>query len=93
MQHNVSETLDDREKDYGSYVRLSALLEAIIEAYRRSDNYWKLEPYQRVSLYMDAMKTARILNGDFNKIDSWHDKAGYAQLVVKQLTAESKNDK
>jgi len=85
---DVNETLDEREKDYGNYADLSALVESIMTAYALGQNYWRLEPYQRVSLYMDAMKTSRILNGDFNKIDSWHDKAGYAQLVVKQLKKE-----
>lgn len=89
---DVNKTLDDREKDYGNYEDLSSLLESIMAAYSLGQNYWRMPAYQRVSLYMDAMKTARILNGDFNKIDSWHDKAGYAQLVVKQLKKEESHD-
>jgi hypothetical protein len=42
---------------------------------------------------MDAMKTARILNGNPDNIDSWHDKAGYSELVVKELRKEQANDK
>jgi hypothetical protein len=90
---DVDNTLDTREQEYGSYETLSELLEMIVDAYKCSNNYWRLAPYQRVSLYMDAMKTARILNGDYNKIDSWHDKAGYAELVVKQLKKEIEDDK
>jgi len=91
--NKVNETLDAREEEYGEYRDLAQLLESIIETYKLSRNYWKLKPYQRVALYMDAMKTVRILNGNINNIDSWHDKAGYAELVVKELRKEQANDK
>ena len=82
---NIAETLDEREQEYGEYVDLSDVLESIITAYACSKNWVNMEPFQRVALYMDAMKTARILNGNPDNIDSWHDKAGYAELVVKEL--------
>jgi len=81
----ITETLDERGEEYGRFPDLSDILESIIEAYTRSRNWVNMEPYQRVALYMDAMKTARILNGNTDNIDSWHDKAGYAELVVKEL--------
>lgn len=90
---DIHDTLDDREEEYGEYRDLAQLLESITDAYKLSRNYWKLKPYQRVALYMDAMKTVRILNGNINNIDSWHDKAGYAELVVKELRKEQANDK
>jgi hypothetical protein len=90
---NVDNTLDSREKEYGHYCDLAYLLEKIIEAYESSVNYRMLKPYQKVALYMDAMKTVRILNGNPSNIDSWHDKAGYAELVVKELRKEQANDK
>jgi hypothetical protein len=82
---NIAETLDERETQYGDYSELSEILEAIVNVYTLSGNWELLAPYQRVALYMDAMKTARILNGNAENIDSWHDKAGYAELVVKEL--------
>jgi hypothetical protein len=90
---NIAETLDEREEEYGRYVDLSHLLESIIEAYTCSKNWVNMEPYQRVALYMDAMKTVRILNGNPDNIDSWHDKAGYAELVVKELKWRRDHDK
>lgn len=90
---NIHDTLDDREEEYGEYHELAILLESIIEVYKFSNNYFRLKPYQRVALYMDAMKTVRILNGNPDNIDSWHDKAGYAELVVKELRKEQANDK
>jgi hypothetical protein len=88
----TTETLDEREEEYGSYTNLSDILESIISAYTCSKNWEDMEPYQRVSLYMDAMKTARILNGNPDNIDSWHDKAGYSELVVKELIWRRDND-
>ena len=44
-----------------------------------------LEPDQREALEMLALKIARILNGDPNYADSWHDVAGYATLVADRL--------
>jgi hypothetical protein len=88
----TTETLDEREEEYGEYRELAYLIECIIAVYSLSKNYRKLEPYQRVALYMDAMKTVRILNGNINNIDSWHDKAGYSELVVKELRKAQAND-
>ena len=91
--NNIADTLDEREEEYGDYKHLASLLESIIAQYSLSNNYWTMEPYQRVALYMDAMKTVRILNGNPNNIDSWHDKAGYSELVVKELRKAQANDK
>ena len=90
---SVTSTLDERETQYGSYVDLADLLEAIIDVYGSSRNYRNLEPYQKTALYMDAMKTVRILNGDSNNSDSWHDKSGYSELVVKELKRREEYDK
>ena len=90
---DINDTLDAREEEYGDYRELAWLLEGIMDTYSCSKNFLRMEPYQRVALYMDAMKTVRILNGNFDNIDSWHDKAGYAELVVKELRKEQANDK
>ena len=44
-----------------------------------------LAPDQEEALDMICHKIARILNGDPNYADSWHDIAGYAQLVADRL--------
>lgn len=91
--NDIFDTLNQRGKEYGSLPDLANLLESIISVYESSASYCSLKPYQRVALYMDAMKTARILNGNVNNIDSWHDKSGYAELVVRELRKEQSNDK
>ena len=44
-----------------------------------------LAPHQKESLEMIQHKIARILNGDPNYSDSWHDISGYATLVENML--------
>lgn len=44
---------------------------------------------QKESLEMIAHKIGRILNGDPNYSDSWHDIAGYAKLVGDRLDGKS----
>ena len=45
---------------------------------------------QKEALEMIAHKIGRILNGDPNYSDSWHDIAGYAKLVADRLDGVSK---
>ena len=42
----------------------------------------------RESLEMLAHKVARILNGNPDYVDSWHDVSGYATLVEKRLKGD-----
>lgn len=49
-----------------------------------------LSPVQRQALTVIADKIARILSGDPNYNDNWHDIQGYAKLVEDRLPKESK---
>lgn len=80
----IAETLAERDKIYGKYEDQAAIACKIKDAMYRGRN-WPLAPDQREALEMIAVKMARILNGDPDCRDSWHDIAGYAQLVAKRL--------
>lgn len=84
----VDSTLAERAETYGEYANACAIVQTIKNVYRRRGNWGRLNESQRESLDMIASKIARILNGDPNYSDSWHDIAGYAQLIVKQLEAK-----
>ncbi len=84
----IEGVLEQRAEKYGEYRDLSLLLDTILNAYQSSRNWVYLEPYMRISLIMDAMKTVRILNGDPREMDSWLDKQGYIQLVIRELEGE-----
>lgn len=84
--HDLTETLSQRRQVYGNFLRQSSIacdLKGIMRAY--IDWEQQLAPDQREALEMIAIKIARLINGDPNHADSWHDIAGYAQLVAERL--------
>ena len=78
---NVEETLVERGDRYGAFTDNAAVTQCLKETMRHTQNWDRLEPEMREALDMIAHKISRILNGDPNYTDSWHDIAGYAQLV------------
>ena len=50
-----------------------------------SPNWETLSDDKKEALEMTALKIGRILNGDPEYADSWHDIAGYAKLVEDTL--------
>ena len=83
---SVSETLMYREQSYGNYATGSGIAQNIKRALSDTSGWDTLSDTQRSSLEMIAFKISRILNGDPNHADSWRDIAGYAQLIVNELT-------
>ena len=57
---------------------------------KKKATWWDLSPSQQESLEMIANKIARILNGDPNYAENWHDIAGYATLIDLQLQGDDK---
>lgn len=53
-------------------------------------NGFNSQPPEGGWLEMIAHKIARILNGDPNYADNWHDIAGYATLIDLQLQGDDK---
>jgi hypothetical protein len=85
--NDIQATLDERGKRYGDFMghaEITCELKGIIAQYAITREK-KLEPDQIEALDMICHKIGRILNGDPNYADSWHDIAGYAQLVANRL--------
>lgn len=83
---DVQQTLAAREKTYGSFMdvaNLSQRLQAVMD-----DGPAELRNDQREALQMICSKIARILCGNPDYIDNWHDIAGYAALVERRLAAD-----
>ena len=85
MTKDITETLDQREGRYGSYVRVATTAQWLKEGLRGGDSWGIMEPYMQESLDLIANKLARIVNGDPFYDDSWHDVGGYAKLVEIEL--------
>ena len=87
---SVDNTLAERGARYGSFEDHARISQQIKLAFEAGKN-WNNLPYDmREALEMTAHKIARILNGDPNYVDSWHDIIGYIRLIEKRL--ETKGD-
>jgi hypothetical protein len=85
QQNDIDATLAERGSRYGSFVAHADITQRLKDEMRDSANWKKLNPDQKECLEMIAHKVGRILNGDPNYHDSWHDIVGYAKLVADRL--------
>ena len=84
---DVNATLAERGARYGSFAEHSKIAQALKDVMRATPGWARLAPDQKQSMEMFCDKQARILSGDPNYADSWHDIAGYAKLVDDRLSA------
>lgn len=90
---SVDATLAERGKRYGKFTghaQVSQRLKDVIYYALASEGRSRLADDQKEALDMICHKMARIVNGDPNYADSWHDIAGYAKLVEDRLNGISK---
>lgn len=85
MTHDITKTLTERGNRYGKFTDHAAVTQALKSVMFNSRSDLELAADQREALEMIAHKIGRIINGDPNYADSWHDIAGYAQLVADRL--------
>ena len=86
-KQTIEATLAERQAQYGCFEDVARTTGKIMEALSevRTNGLNDLPHTHRMALYMIASKMARIVNGDFNSIDEWHDIAGYATLVERLI--------
>ena len=80
----VDNTLNERGSRYGVFSEHARITQCLKEA-AATGNWNRLSDSQKEALEMIFHKIGRILNGDPNYADSWHDIAGYASLIDKEL--------
>jgi hypothetical protein len=81
----IEQTLAERGNRYGEFAEHARITQAIKQAMADSPNWATLPPDMRETLEMIAHKAGRILNGDPDYHDSWHDIIGYTKLVADRL--------
>lgn len=86
---DVNDTLNERGKTHGDYTVHAKITQDLMNVIITGPNWATLRDTQRESLHMIAHKIGRILAGNPDHIDSWHDIAGYSVLIEKELTKES----
>lgn len=82
---SIEQTLAERGNRYGDFATHAGISQSLKEVMVATPQWAEMPTYQREALEMIAHKIARILNGDSNYADSWHDVAGYARLVEERL--------
>lgn len=78
--NDIIDTLKERKSRYGAYSDNAYLTQALLGTCMIHPGWGNLTPVQSETLHMIFHKVSRILNGDPNYHDSWHDIAGYATL-------------
>ena len=84
MSNNLEKTLKDRQQTHGDF-KTHAEISQKLKSVLWQHDYQGLSHHQCEALEMICHKIARILNGNPNTHDHWHDIAGYATLVAKEL--------
>lgn len=84
------DTLKQRGSEYGTFHGVASLSLRLKNVMRSGRNWNQdivggLSSTQMEALDMIVHKIARILNGNADHIDSWHDIAGYATLIEEEL--------
>ena len=88
MGNNIDETLKERGNNYGDFKGHAYVTQNVKRAMVDSNNWDKLSDDKKEALEMVAHKIGRILNGNPDYHDSWHDIIGYARLVETSLIDE-----
>lgn len=82
---DVQATLDERGARYGDFTDHAFIAQGIQDVMRETPGWKRLDAVKRQALTVIADKIARVLSGDPEYADNWHDIQGYAKLVEKRL--------
>jgi hypothetical protein len=84
----VNNTITTRGNQYGEFKSGGEIMQNLKTVMRETPSWNKLKPSQREALEMIQHKIGRILNGNPDYDDNWRDIAGYAQLILNNITGE-----
>ena len=88
---SINKTLEQRGSRYGKFKDVAATTYALQEILRNAKNHEHMTDDQVIALDMICNKMARIVNGDPNYIENWHDISGYAALVEQELNITNRD--
>ena len=78
---NIDTTLAERQSQYGSFTGVANTTGQLMAVIKNSPNGHTMPYTHEEALHMICSKIARIVNGDINHLDSWHDIGGYSKLI------------
>ena len=82
---DLEQTLEARGKTYGTFMENAQVSQSLKHYIETHPRYSGLAADQREALTVICQKISRILSGDPDYADNWHDIAGYATLIEKRL--------
>lgn len=82
---SIEDTLLERGIRYGVYVDHAQITQDLKKIMHQTPKWSGLAAHQKETLEMIAHKIGRILNGDPDYHDSWHDIVGYTKLTADEL--------
>lgn len=82
---NIEDTLAERGSRYGDFKSHAAITQNLKRVMQSTPNWAQLSDDKKEALDMIAHKIGRILNGDPEYADSWHDIIGYTKLIEDSL--------
>ena len=85
---NITDTLNDREKKYGSFAANARLAQGLKNIARSTDGWYDLPVALREAIEMIFHKIARQINGAKDYPDNFHDIAGYAMLAEQEILSQ-----
>lgn len=88
MKEPVRITLQKRGDRYGDVDVQAGLYDELLEVIGKHVQEWRsMTPRQRQSIRMICLKISRLVCGNHDDADSWHDIEGYARLAVQGPTS------
>lgn len=78
---SIDATLAERQSKYGSFTGVANTTGQLMAIIKNSPNGHTMPYAHEEALHMICSKIARIVNGDINHLDSWHDIGGYSKLI------------
>lgn len=82
---DIKGTLSERGNRYGDFSHHAEIAQRLQDDMRCYDGWHHLDAVKKQALTVIADKIARILSGDPEYADNWHDIQGYARLVEDRL--------
>ncbi|UCS82822.1 thymidylate synthase [Yersinia phage vB_YenS_P400] len=86
LNSNIEQTIATRGENYGVFADGAAIMRDLKSVMHSTDGWERLNPSQQEALDMIQHKIGRVLNGKPDYDDNWRDIAGYATLVLNELT-------
>jgi len=77
-------TLNERQSQYGDFENVAEMTQGLLFVMGQY-GYESMPDMHKEAIHMICSKMARIVNGDHNHLDSWHDIGGYAKLIENNI--------